>query len=205
MSGSKKVVRAKVVGRNGAVVSSCVIAARSDARRIIEQAGAQAEQILAQAHVDADTIREQARRQGRQEGLAEVTGLLAKARKDGEALRHQAVSSLVTLAVRVAEKVLGAEIQTRPEVVLTRVLDALEQVAWCRRIVIRVHPEDLEILRERKEDLLARLPEASVDLVPDREITRGGCRIDSEAGEIDATLETQLAALERSLAESMDE
>ena len=205
MSGSKREVRAKVVGRGGAVVSSAVITARTDAREIVEQAERQAEEILGQAYADADSIREQAREHGRQQGLAEVTGLLAKARKDGEALRRQAVSSLVTLAVRVAEKVLGAEIRTRPDVVMSRVLDALEQVAWCRRIVIRVHPEDLEILRDRREDLLARLPEASVDLVPDREITRGGCRIDSEAGEIDATLETQLAALEQSLAESMNE
>jgi len=202
---SRPVVRARVVKGGRVVIAPSIYSAQETAQDIVTQARRQAEALLAGAQADAEDVRAQARQTGRQEGLAQVTELLVAARVQAEALRRQAVTSLVPLAIRVAEKVLGREIQMRPELVETQVIEALDQVSWCRRIVIRVAPEDLDILKRRRSDLMARLPEASLDLIGDPEITRGGCLIDSEAGQIDATLETQLAAIERTLLEGMNE
>lgn len=205
MDETRQKVRARVVSGGQVVIGPSEFAAMADARAIVAKAREQAARIMGKAQEEVDRIRADAQHMGREEGLAQVTELLLAARVQGEALRRQAVSSLVSLAIRVAEKVLATEIQMRPELVKARVLGALEQVAWCRRIVIRVSPEDLELLERHKGDLLARLPEASVDLIADPEITRGGCRIDSEAGQIDATLESQLAAIERTLMETVNE
>jgi flagellar biosynthesis/type III secretory pathway protein FliH len=66
---------------------------------------------------------------------------------------------------------------------------------------LTVNPADAAWLREQPE-LLARLRVVEVD--EDRRIERGGCRIQSDQREWDATLRGQLSALEEAIVASLE-
>ena len=69
-----------------------------------------------------------------------------------------------------------------------------------REAKLLLHPEDIRCLGPQLESLLAELGRtATVSLVADDTITRGGCRLDTRLGSIDQQLEAQLARIEEEL------
>jgi flagellar biosynthesis/type III secretory pathway protein FliH len=148
------------------------------------------------ASAEAERIRAEARRlgfeEGWQEGLAAATEAMAEARRQAREERERSEDDLRRLALSLAEKILGAQITLRPEVVRGVVEQALALASKKRRLVLRVNPEDVA--------LLGALAETSdLDVRPDAEVGRGGCVLQDGRITVDARLETQLAALDRAL------
>ena len=103
---------------------------------------------------------------------------------------------LVQLALEVAERLVHAEIATRPEIVLDTLDSALARVTDMDSVVIRVHPEDLPIVQAREEqirDLLAQVKR--LEFASSVKIARGGVFIETASGTVDATIKTQLTVL----------
>jgi flagellar biosynthesis/type III secretory pathway protein FliH len=68
------------------------------------------------------------------------------------------------------------------------------------RVILRVHPADENVLAARRQRWLERNPAiGDLAIVADDTVGRGGCRLETEAGTVDATLETQLEVIERHL------
>jgi len=182
-----------VKGGGGArVIDGAVYDAKTEASRIV-----------ADAHAEAEEIRDQAREQGRADGRADVAGLLTRAR--GEADRRLAASEdeIRTLAVRIAERIVRRQLDLRPEAVVDIAKAALADARGRHDFVLRVHPDDVSILEAEQPGLLARLSVSAHILVrADEAIERGGCVVESEVGTVDARLSTQLAVVEKALAES---
>ena len=70
-----------------------------------------------------------------------------------------------------------------------------------RHVTIRVAPADEKAVREGLASMLASVPGGAsfLDVVPDARLERGACLLESELGVVDASLETQLKALENAL------
>lgn len=105
-----------------------------------------------------------------------------------------AEDDLVELAFTAICRILGEQAVRREVIVLT----LRESVAASRErdgLVIRIHPDDLELLR-----LGADGPEPPLGLRADAQVLLGGCIIDSNTGSLDARLETQIARLAAVLA-----
>jgi type III secretion protein L len=168
-----------------------------------------AQKILEEAHCEADELRaeaglEHARgyQRGYDEGLAATQ--LENATQMFETvertlgylgrMEHQVVD-LVMTAVR---KILGEF----DDIELTRriVSQALQVVRNQPQVSIRVSPSQADQLTKRVNALLAGHTHLRlVDVVPDPRLSEGGCILETEIGVVDASLETQLAALERAL------
>lgn len=168
-----------------------------DARGILETAERQARAIVEEAERRRDEIQKAAREAGYQEGLSRWNQALAEAQTAQESLLAQHETELVKLAVRIAEKVIGEELRTRPETILAIVREALQSVRRERMLTIQVNPEHAEEVRQRI-DSLARVAGAGrqIQVVADAAVAPGGCIVESELGVIDAQLETQLKYLE---------
>lgn len=106
-------------------------------------------------------------------------------------LREMAAAS-ARLAVALAEKIVRAEIARDPEPLVRAIETALFATGAGEALQITVHPEDAAWLAERG-DLRERLNIGEV--VADRRIDRGGCRVACEGREWDATLAGQLDTL----------
>lgn len=177
-----------------------------------------AEELLAAARCEAEQIRAEAREAGLAAAQSEFNTLVEQA----AALRFEAWLPVLTaataevsaskaawlaqweraalgVATAIAGRVLRREIERTPEVALTLVREALE-LATTGDAKLFMHPADLECLSGPLETLLTELGRAAtVKLIPDDSISRGGCRLDTRLGTIDQQLEAQLARIEEEL------
>jgi type III secretion protein L len=161
--------------------------AREQGRRLIEAAKAQSEQALAAA-----------REAGEAEGLRRYLDESAKLDASIHAFYAKSEPDMVRLAMAVARKLLGGELEARPEAVACIVRDALAGIRQARRVTITVHSSQAAALRTQLHTLeLAASCEVQVTARED--LDPAGCLIDSDFGIIDARLETRLATLERAL------
>ena len=179
--------------------------AQQQADEIVAQAKAQVQQMMAQAQTQAEQIKAQAKTQGfsegQQQGAAKLSELVARSSARVQQIESELVPQISTLATNIARKILGRELEFHPEAVVQIVRQALLEKARQRReIFLRVHPEDLELLRESKPELLEILSRTKeIGIREDPEVQRYGVIIETDAGTIDAQLDTQLAVFEKVL------
>jgi len=134
--------------------------------------------------------------------MQQYATMLAAERAD---LSARFEEQLVSLATQMAEKILNAELNVKPEMLVGIVKNALRSVTEAKQVTLRVHPQDLELLRAKTEEIAAGLSSAAVlDLRPDDSLRRGDCLVDSDIGSLDAKLETQLTSLKQQLEMSLE-
>jgi type III secretion protein L len=182
------------------VLKKEVYQAGLDARRIVERAQREAEAILEEATRRGDETVEAARERGYRQGLAQWDAALRVAEQASQTLHEKHEAELVRLAVKIAEKIIGEELRTRPETIVSIVRECLRTVRHEQRLVIQVNPSESDLV----ERMAKRLREAvgldrQIQIVADRNVAAGGCIVESEMGVIDARLETQLGRLEEIL------
>ncbi|MHB8240720.1 MAG: FliH/SctL family protein [Solirubrobacteraceae bacterium] len=163
---------------------------------------------LAEATAEAERIREHARAEGHAEGraaghadgvaeVASAAASLGEALEGVEALRGEVAEAVehdaIQLALELAEKVLAASLQARPELVVEVVQGALRRASDRRRITVLVNPRDLETVKSAIGDLQTQANGIEpADLQGDQRVGVGGAIVRTVEGEVDASVETQL-------------
>ncbi|MFT3758703.1 flagellar assembly protein FliH [Thauera sp.] len=157
-----------------------------------------------------NAAREEGWREGHDAGLA--AGMAegerkgheeAKARTEAEAARvlaladqleqslasidREVAEELMALAIELARQMVHSTLHLHPETVLDTIRTALQQLPQ-GNAQIRLHPDDLALVRENLGDQLAQ---AGHRLQEDFDLQRGECRIDTQGAQLDATLETR--------------
>ena len=174
-----------------------------DAFELLEEAGRGKDRLLDEARAEAARWIEAAASAGGEEGQAqalhmrdEIAGLEARMLKEVE-------SEVVRTAVKVAGEMLVAELQLREDAVVDIAITALVAAKNARDINLRVNPRDAAVLRAAKDRLVSNLTRAKdLEIREDRRVQVGGLLIETEAGVIDAQLETQLEEIARVLGAS---
>lgn len=189
--------RAQVRAPRQGVVNAEVFEAHQSAQAIIDAAKKQAQELLDQAQVEKEQVLAEAREQGRQEGLAQVTEQLVRAKLLRTEILQNAENDIVQLACRIAEKILGKDLERDPELVVELCASAIENVRTAHQVVVRVNPKDAAILRAHRQrlmELIGRVKEIAIK--EDPEVPGGGgCIVETDSGTIDAQLVTQLEML----------
>ena len=193
------------VARRPGIIRSDTVDAKGEAQRILERAEAEAEEIRSQARVEAEKLKAQAYELGLKEGknaaAAKLSEVVAKTSQRLAQVEAQVEPQLRELALTIARKILGRELEFHPEAVVDIVKQALSDKARQRReIFLRVNPDDLQYIRDHKPELLEVLSRAKeIGIREDPDVAVHGVVIETDAGMIDAQLETQLAVFERVL------
>jgi type III secretion protein L len=204
----EKIIKARLVEEAGGqapataakLVKKEVYVAGVEAQTIVEAAEERAKAILAEAERGKASVLEAARREGREQGLAEWNEILASAEAARERLAASYEQELMRLSIRIAEKIIGEELRTRPETIVSIVRESLHSVRHERHLVIQVNPQEADEVRQRLDRLHEVVgPGRQFQVVADASVTRGGCMVETELGVIDARLETQLKCLEDAL------
>ena len=184
---------------NRKVIKNQVVAAQTEASRILEEAEELAAEIRREARDDAELLRREAYRDGVEKAVGEFEQNLLEVREIRERIWRETEQDLLRLAVRLTEKIIGREIKTDKKTVADIVAAALLNARQQEKLTVRVNPADLPTIENEIEN---RKPSGKIrfmDFVADPRVTEGGCLIESEVGTIDAQLETQLRVLERAL------
>ncbi len=107
---------------------------------------------------------------------------------------------MISLVLAVAKKVICHEASTSPELVGHVIRAAAGYVLENSRVTIRVHPYDFNFVDEVKSDFLMGIAGLKhTEIVEDRGIQQGGCVIETELGDVDATVDQQIAAIEEAM------
>ena len=167
----------------------------------------EAEAVLNAARVEAEAIREEARKsyaeekiRGYEDGLAEGKMEMAERMMDtvaaGVDYLEGLEGTLVDLVMNAMHKVIeGFDDKER---VLGVVRKALSYARSQKRVVLRVSPEDAEIVQAEMHALLREYPGIGIlDVAPDPRLAKGACILESELGLIDAGLDVQLAGIRK--------
>ncbi len=146
---------------------------------------------------------EEGRADGRIQGHDEFLELMMKARdlyvqaiKERTKLIEATEPELARLSVSIAERLIGQEINSNGEFIMSVVRDALKDIKDREQVIIRVAPDDYHLVNADR-DTFARMVEGlkNFDLVIDSKVERGGCIIETDLGNIDARLSTQITAI----------
>jgi type III secretion protein L len=186
-------------GPSTAIIKREIIDARAEAQGIVAEAEAQAAALRRTSEIFAREAREQAFKQGMEAALAKISNDMIEAREMRDTALAQVERDVLRLAVKIAEKIIGREIETSDATTADIVATALREARQNERVTLRVNPGDLPAIKKYRARLEPRGRIRFLDFAPDPRVERGGCQIVTETGAIDAQLSTQLRVLESAL------
>ena len=198
-------------------------ALRAEAEAVLTQARAEAAEMLEDAQTQAEALREAAwqegHHQGRTEGRAaveaelraaweerraalraELDGMVVQIAAAREALWARQEPEMVALALDIARQVVKTEVTQNPEVVRALIANAVRRITDKDNVRVRVSVGDAPRVKEMRQDLMELMDGLRhLEIVDDRRVGDGGCVIETNAGTIDAKIETQLSEVARAL------
>jgi flagellar assembly protein FliH len=202
---------------------------KTDEAQVIKQeAEDEAEKIIASARLKAGEIENEARKtlrnerndtlqKGREEGheagftegKAEVDRLiqrtqvmLERAQDKRSEILAETEQEIIDLVLLISRKIIKVISENQRDVIISNVVQALRKVRARGNVTIRVNMVDLKLATEHKQDFIQLLEGAkSVQVVEDSTVDSGGCIIETDFGEIDARIASQLAELEAKILE----
>jgi len=191
--------------------------AHDEALRIANEAKVQAAEYENQIRQSVDTEKkealaagnEQGRVEGYAEGKAEVDRLIERTQvvleraqdKRGEILK-ETEKEIIDLVLLISRKIIKVISENQREVIISNVVEAMRKVRAKGSVIIRVNLADLKIATEHKQDYIRLLEGVNtINVVEDSSVDLGGCIIETDFGEIDARIASQLAELENKILE----
>lgn len=131
--------------------------------------------------------------------LKEVAGLKSL-------LLTQYERELLDLIFSVSEKIIHCEISLDQRVIQETVLHTLQLASEKERLILRLHPADVHLIEKLQTlsvDPSGKL--TAVSLHADVSVSRGGCHLETPHGDIDASIETRLKKVYKSLVRGFEE
>ena len=188
-----------------------------EAEKIIAEAQEKAKQIETDSRAAFEAERREAEHQGRaagretgfKDGKAEVERLiqrtqtiLERAQNKRAEILEETEQEIISLVLLISKKVIKVISENQRNVIISNVVQALRKVKGRGNIIIRVNIADLKLATEHIKDFINLVEGAkSIQIVEDSTVDEGGCVIDTDFGEIDARIASQLAELETKILE----
>ena len=191
--------------------------ADGEAEKIIAEAAEKVKQMEAESRATLENERKEAVEGGHTEGWeagfaegkAEVERLIQRTQtilqrsqdKRAEIL-EETEQEIINLVLLIARKVVKAISESQRTVIVSNVVQALRKVKGRGDIRIRVNIADLKLTTAHTKDFISLVEGAkSVQVLEDPTVDEGGCIIETDFGEIDARIASQLAELEAKILE----
>jgi len=181
---------------------------------VLQNAKDEADQIITQAENNKEMIEKAAHEKGMQEVQKlvdeQVSQQIADFRKNlsetlekvstlHDDLAYQVESDLVKLSIEIAKKIVAREVNVDNEIALKLVKVSLKRLDSRIMAEVRLHPNDFAFIQDHREGLDSH---SSLKLIEDSSISKGGCLIHTETGDIDAKLESQFEEIAKGLLEN---
>ena len=182
-------------------VERAVVDASKRAEEIVARAEEKAQALLEEAKDRAEQVKLNASVEARAEALAELATQSLALKRAEQFADEAALTRSIQLAGVLAERLLGEELQLRPERVTALARQALAESRGARRIKIYANPRDLSFLEAERESL--GLGEQIVELFAEPHLGQGELRLETDLGVLDAALRPQLERLVQELKRSL--
>ena len=180
----------------GRVLRAADVAVLLEANAVLDAARARAEEMSRQAEAAYEARREEGYRDGQEEGRLEHAEKVLETVLSSVDYLSSLENTLVDVVTSSIRKVIG-ELDAS-ELIVRVVRNALTTVRNQQRVTNRVAPADEKAVSEALAAMIQTAPGGVgfLDVRADARLERGSCLLESELGVVDASLETQLKALE---------
>jgi flagellar assembly protein FliH len=112
-------------------------------------------------------------------------------------------SFLISLVFQVGKQILLRELRTDRDYVKRITTHVVEKLGAKDHVRIRIGRQDAEMLEQIKEHLKVQLPDLkNIQLEATDDLLLGGCKVETDLSRMNASVETQLAAIEKALGEA---
>lgn len=112
----------------------------------------------------------------------------------------EAESQLIDLVLQISRKVIKVVSENQKNVVINNVVQALRKMKSRGDVAIKVNLADLEITTEHTKDFLRMVENVkSITVLEDSSVDKGGCIIETDFGQIDARISSQLKEIEEKI------
>lgn len=168
-----------------------------DADTIIREARMKKEAIEMEAYNEGMT---KGREEGRKIALKQAEPLFSTLQRALDeiaemrsAIIEKCQEQILETVFLICEKVIHRQIQISPDVIMDTVRGASRHLMETEEIRLHLHPSDFEYVREIESMLSKKLTgKKSIHVVEDSSLERGGIIIETEFGDIDATIRSQI-------------
>jgi flagellar assembly protein FliH len=109
---------------------------------------------------------------------------------------HQTERQMVQLALAIARRIVYREVSLDQDLLIAMARVALDRLGESAQVTVRLHPEEFEATAAARA---ASWTGTTVQVVADARVGRGGCRVESDFGMIDAGVDAQIQELARAL------
>ena len=168
--------------------------------------------LVSRAHEEAKIIKDQAAKDGFENGLAKAQEEI-ESLKDAvntllgvkeEAYRYYK-SDIATIAVQVAQKILNAQVKVDPETILEITTNVIKEISEEEnKITFIINPADEFVLSEAfEQNSIFKNRRATMLIQTSEEIERGSCKVITSSGQIDATFTSQLNIIKKAFEEGI--
>lgn len=139
-----------------------------------------------------------------QEEAARISGefnqLITDVRNQRGEIFRQAELEIVELALAIARKIISVHAELMPDIVIDSARKAVKLLLDRTSLVVKVAPEQETFIRENLDRLYEMDDRIQkIDIETDRRVGPGGCMLDTESGNVDARIETELQNIEDAL------
>jgi flagellar assembly protein FliH len=124
---------------------------------------------------------------------------------DDKMLTYESAFEKVVLdtAFAIAEKIVKREIEK--ESIISDVLrTSIKKILGANEVVIKLNPNDYDSLMSDAQQVLAEHSYSKIKFEPEENIEAGGCLIETEIGNVDSRISTQLESIKQNLDASLN-
>ena len=188
-----------------------------EAEIILEKSRYEAEKLLAETNDRILQIEREAYEKGFREGEKDARQTHQKAQEDFNQSTRQILQEvnklrqqvykcteveILALSIDIAEKLVCCQLELKPETIVDIARAACIQAKECEMIIIYAAPGQIESLKAKQDEFGSQLYRSKrLEFIADPTIKSGGCRIETEQGYIDATIETMIRQLNATIME----
>ncbi len=194
---------------------SIIAQTKEEVKKIIDEAENEKKRIIDEAVLEAKQIKENAYKEGYESGKDEgfnsgreellsmidrLKSIISLTLQERERILIHSERQILNLVLTMVRKVVKKLTHEHENIVIENVKEALSIIRGAMRVYIHVNPKDFEYTTRFKDEfikLIEGMPE--VKIFEDPTVDRGGVYIETDLGEIDARVSTQLEEIEEKI------
>lgn len=186
-----------------------------EAEKLVSDAEKSASEMTAKMEMDLAEIRKKAEEEGYEAGrekgysdgqveverlVQQLHSIIDKTIEKRNDIIDESETQVINLVVMIAKKVVKVISENQKNVVVNNVIQALRKLKSRGEVLIKVNLADVELTSEHIKDFMRMVENIrSVTVVEDSTVDRGGCIIETDFGEIDARISSQLHEIEEKI------
>jgi flagellar assembly protein FliH len=193
--------------------------AEDEAKKVIEEAEQTARETQATAESRVAQLEKEAYEKGYAEGrekgyasgqdeidrlIRRLHVIIDKAIEKRNEIIDDSENQLIDMVLLIARKVIKVISENQRNVVINNVIQSLRKLKSRGDVVVRVNLEDLQLATEHAREFVEKIENVkTVTVMEDSTVDRGGCVIETDFGQIDARISSQLHEIEEKILDMM--